>query len=216
MSFGQAICGFDLLRSGGRSFVCDVNGWSFVKESHKFWEDSANLLRHITLSRLAPTHLERFPQGTSPVYHALQLPEEAKNEGKELVPALGNEEGEMLCVVAIIRHGDRTPKQKLKFNTGQESLLRLVQEHAEEPNGEARFKKVRQMEQLTDVVDWSSGSRGSANFAEKIRQTLRAERMSFIICAQSSRYSSRTRFTGSIARPSSSRSRGRVMPRANN
>jgi inositol hexakisphosphate/diphosphoinositol-pentakisphosphate kinase len=45
LAFGQTLCGFDLLRSGGESYVCDVNGWSFVKDSHKFWTDSANLLR---------------------------------------------------------------------------------------------------------------------------------------------------------------------------
>ncbi len=42
LAFGQKVCGFDLLRSErGKSFVCDVNGWSFVKNSVKVWTDAS-------------------------------------------------------------------------------------------------------------------------------------------------------------------------------
>lgn len=52
IAFKQDICGFDMLRSKGNSYVCDVNGFSFVKTSKKYYQDCANQISKIIMRKL--------------------------------------------------------------------------------------------------------------------------------------------------------------------
>ncbi|KAK4488466.1 hypothetical protein RD792_004230 [Penstemon davidsonii] len=181
IAFRQDVCGFDLLRCEGRSYVCDVNGWSFVKNSHKYYDDAACVLRKMFLDAKAP-HLSSTIPPILPwkVNEPVQPCEGLTRQGSGIIGTFGQSE-ELRCVIAIIRHGDRTPKQKVKLKVTEEKLLNLMLKYnGGRPRAETKLKSAIQLQDLLDATrilvprtrpDRESDSEAEdIEHAEKLRQ----------------------------------------------
>eukprot|EP00835_Amoeboradix_gromovi_P003228 NODE_205_length_14851_cov_0.317584.p1 type:complete len:962 gc:universal NODE_205_length_14851_cov_0.317584:4642-1757(-) len=96
-TFGQRICGFDILRVDGDSYVIDVNGWSFVKGSDTYYNKCAAFLKTLFLKA------------------AKRQPHIVKETPWQL-------KGFITC----IRHGDRTPKLKSKFSLRHPLIIAIM------------------------------------------------------------------------------------------
>jgi hypothetical protein len=224
--FGQRICGFDMLRVGERSYVIDVNGWSFVKDNNDYYDRCASILRDIFISEKRrreglgdhseasssdPNHhswrhsvshrhalktLLKSPSSTkssgnqqqqklpesgsseslhpgltipshdgvdynaqkgasakekpvSPSPHSIQSsnqPSPTRNEshGGNPPPPASKHSWKLKGMVAVIRHADRTPKQKFKFTFHTQPFIDLLKGHQEEVviKGESALRSV--------------------------------------------------------------------------
>ena len=67
------------------------------------------------------------------------------------VPTTFGKMMELRCVVPVIRHGDRTPKQKMKIEVRHPRFFALWEAHATEANG--RHLKLKKPAQLQEVLD---------------------------------------------------------------
>lgn len=216
--FGQRICGFDMLRVGDKSYVVDVNGWSFVKDNNAYYDKCAKILNEIfrkeklkkeqKLEQSEPPSPEIAPprkRNTSSHRHTLKTllksPSSSrlhafhhKNHGSaspdipslqtsaipspnlEILgppaqqhprkgdttkntptvspaptaeepappPPASKHSWKLKGMVAVIRHADRTPKQKFKFTFHTQPFIDLLKGHQEEVviKGEAALASV--------------------------------------------------------------------------
>ncbi|QDS75405.1 hypothetical protein FKW77_003103 [Venturia effusa] len=223
-AFGQRVCGFDLLRADGKSYVIDVNGWSFVKDNNEYYDQAAKILKELfvneklrkegklrepqepeskagadpgTIQRKGPgghratlkglfhspslaklggghhqSHSNRpgspeigtstLPMSSPPsMEHPLgvlgkpiaasqpQLPPPAMSEQGDSVesrhsatpsvpekspvpPPASKAQWKLKGMVSVIRHADRTPKQKFKFTFHTKPFVDLLKGHQEE------------------------------------------------------------------------------------
>ncbi|PLW44537.1 hypothetical protein PCANC_08115 [Puccinia coronata f. sp. avenae] len=118
-AFSQTVCGFDILRVKGKSYVIDVNGWSFVKGNDSYYDKCAD-----TLARFC---LKALPSLTTP----------SPIPGQQLKRKPTVSSWKLKAMICVFRHADRTPKNKLKFNfvadePGSRPFIKLLQGRKDE------------------------------------------------------------------------------------
>ncbi|KAI8996007.1 histidine phosphatase superfamily-domain-containing protein [Gaertneriomyces semiglobifer] len=139
-AFGQTVCGFDLLRVDGRTLVIDVNGWSFVKGNDDYYDKCSKELRQLFLEH-----------GTA---QPGKLHKELSIENQWRLKAF----------FSVLRHADRTPKQKMKFVFSGPHFRQLL-------NGKKDEVVLKKPEKLNLLFDaWKNSSEEKTEDATLLSQ----------------------------------------------
>ncbi|XP_072527872.1 inositol hexakisphosphate and diphosphoinositol-pentakisphosphate kinase 2 isoform X3 [Salminus brasiliensis] len=168
LAFKQTVCGFDLLRANGHSYVCDVNGFSFVKNSMKYYDDCAKILGNIVMRELAPQ---------------FQIPWSIPTEAEDIpiVPTTSGTMMELRCVIAVIRHGDRTPKQKMKMEVRNPMFFELFEKYGGYKTGKLKLKKPKQLQEVLDITRQLLADLGQHNDCEIEEKKSKLEQLKTVL-----------------------------------
>jgi inositol hexakisphosphate/diphosphoinositol-pentakisphosphate kinase len=187
-AFKQTVCGFDILRVQGHSYCCDVNGFSFVKNSRKYYDDASQILAEIMIGAVRPEFsspastqaplVRNIANGSSAAKEKYRS--NGAGQGK-LLPSLSeadrlpepdmsvhsvessattitswrrgvDHQEELRCVIAIIRHGDRTPKQKMKIKVTNQRYLDYFHSFVKSPRKDLKVKSKSGLLQFLQVT----------------------------------------------------------------
>lgn len=117
-----------------------MNGFSFVKNSLKYYDDCSSILAHSILTQIAPQR--RIPY----------LPISYQAEDRPIVPTTFGTMMELRCVIGVMRHGDRTPKQKMKLEVRNKLFLDLFEKYDGMKSGSLKLKRPSQLQEVLDIA----------------------------------------------------------------
>ncbi|RLM93078.1 hypothetical protein C2845_PM08G27330 [Panicum miliaceum] len=155
----RKVCGFDLLR---------------------YYDAAACILRKMFLDEKAPHISSTIPTSLPWKISEPAQQSEAVRFRERGTVGISRPSEELRCVIALIRHGDRTPKQKVKLKVTEEKLLKLMLKYnSGKAHTEAKLKSALQLQDLLDATrilvprarsGRESDSDVEVEHAEKLRQ----------------------------------------------
>uniref|UniRef100_A0A8B9HY59 Inositol hexakisphosphate and diphosphoinositol-pentakisphosphate kinase 1 n=1 Tax=Astyanax mexicanus TaxID=7994 RepID=A0A8B9HY59_ASTMX len=83
-----------------------------------------------------------------------QIPWSIPTEAEDIpiVPTTSGTMMELRCVIAVIRHGDRTPKQKMKMEVRNLMFFELFEKYGGYKTGKLKLKKPKQLQEVLDIT----------------------------------------------------------------
>ena len=135
----QTICGIDMLRADdGKSYVFDINGWSSVKSKSDYHQRCGRFLRSRFLNSMLQRQLKKQweKRSSNPHPDPGELPGHTLIQDNDDVDVTDRPKSETFTStpirgkilhgqIGVFRHADRTPKQKIKLNTSNETICAL-------------------------------------------------------------------------------------------
>jgi len=115
-------------------------------------------------STQAPTTLEEGAVPVSQIPHQLSVEppsivtsaaSSVVDDGHEDVVSVkepSTHKEELRCVIAVVRHGDRTPKQKLKLVMSEPRVLAYFHDHTKKPKKELKVKAKKPLEEFLKTI----------------------------------------------------------------
>ena len=132
-----------------------------MKNSRKYYDDCSRVLCETMLLTLRPEYhatlstVQPLTRNPSPAVRP-DSPGRVGEARQGQSPATSSDE-ELLCVISVIRHGDRTPKQKMKLRVSDQRYLDFFHEHVATAQDNVKIKSkkslVRFLELTKDIID---------------------------------------------------------------
>ena len=140
-----------------------------VKNSQKYYDDSAKVLGNMIKQQLGrpfeqhPLNIWTIPNAAANHFDTSSglsssgrtMTSENGNENLDtsnFVPTTKGTMMELRCVVGVIRHGDRTPKQKMKMEVNNPEWFELFEQYNGFKSGKLKLKKPKQLQNVLDVA----------------------------------------------------------------